>query len=187
MGSPKPLLRVAGESLVRRAAGAALGSRCAAVFVVTGADAAAVAEELDGLGVTCVHNAHWQDGISSSIRVAVEAVAATEPPFDAVLITLVDQPALGAHLLDQLVAAGETAPAGLVACEYAGTVGAPAFFARRYFDALRALTGDRGGKAVLAAHADAVVRVPFAAAAIDLDTRDDYEQFARGWPASQPK
>ena len=187
MGSPKQLLRVDGESLVRRAAGAALGSRCAVVFVVTGADATAVAEELDGLRVTRVHNAHWQDGIGSSIRVAVEVVAATAPPFDAALITLVDQPLLGAQLLDQLIAAGGTAPAGLVACEYAGTVGAPAFFARRYFNALRALTGDRGGKAVLAAHADAVVRIPVAAAAIDLDTRVDYEQFTREWPASRRK
>jgi len=51
---------------------------------------------------------------------------------------IADQPAVTAALLDQLVAAAATAPAGLVACEYAGTIGAPALFAGRHFDALRA-------------------------------------------------
>ena len=179
MGTSKQLLRIDGESLVRRAAQTALASRCASVFVVLGAQADGVAKELEGLTVTLVQRSRWQEGIGSSIRVAVEAVAAADPPFDAVLITLVDQPTVTAALLDQLIAAGATAPAGLVACEYAGTVGVPSLFARRYFDELRALGGDRGGKTVLAAQADAVVRIPFAPAAIDLDTPEDYRQFTR--------
>ncbi len=176
MGSPKQLLRIAGESLVRRAAQTALASRCAAVFVVVGAHAKAVTQELDGLAVTLVRNPHWQDGIGSSIRAGVEAVVAAEPHFDAVLITLADQPAVATKLLDQLVAAGVAAPAGLVGCEYAGTVGAPALFAQQHFDALRALEGDRGGRALLAAHADVVVRIPCPLAAIDIDRREDYER-----------
>lgn len=182
MGWPKQLLRLDGESLVRRAAKTALGSRCAVVFVVVGAHAGAVAQELDGLALTLVENPRWQDGMSSSIRVGVEALAAAQVPFDAVLITLADQPAVTSALFDRLIAAGETAPAGLVACEYAGTVGAPALFARHHFDALRELAGDRGGKALLATHAEAVARIPFPQGAIDLDTREDYERVANQRP-----
>jgi len=176
MGSPKQLLRIDDESLVRRAAKSALASRCDRVIVVVGADAEAVAREISDLPVERLENANWEEGIASSIRAGVEAATAAQPQPDAVLIMLADQPAVTSELLDQLVAAAETAPAGLVACEYAGTLGAPAFYARRHFDALGRLSGDRGGKTLLAAHSEAVVRIPFAAAAIDVDTLDDYQR-----------
>jgi len=41
------------------------------------------------------------------------------------------------------------------------------------------LRGDRGGKALLEAHRDTVVRVPFASAAVDVDTPEDYEAVRR--------
>jgi molybdenum cofactor cytidylyltransferase len=176
MGSPKQLLLLDGESLVHRAAKTALASRCAAVFVVVGAHAAAVTREVDGLALTVGKNRRWRDGIGSSISIGVEALAAAQPTFAAALITLADQPGVTPELLDRLVAASETAPTGLVACEYAGTVGVPALFGARYFCALCELNEDRGAKGVLSAHANVVVRIPFPPAAIDIDTRDDYER-----------
>src|SRR5262249_57188384 len=113
-----------------------------------------VTREREDRPVERVENVHGAGGIGSSIRAGVIAAAATHPPPDAVLVTLADQPAVTAALLDQLVAAAATAPVGLVACEYAGTIGVPALFASRHFDALRRLSGDRGGKALLAAHRD---------------------------------
>lgn len=174
MGSPKQLLCFEGEPLIRRALRTALASRCASALVVLGAHADLVGREIQDLQFIRVDNPSWQDGVGSSIRVGVETVSALQPPVDAVLITLADQPGVTAELLDRLVAASATAPAGLVACEYAGTIGVPALYARQHFDALRKLAGDRGGRALLAAYGDAVVRIPFAAAAIDLDTREDY-------------
>ncbi len=178
MGSPKQLLRLQGESLVRRAARTALASRCAPVFVVVGAEAGAVTREIEDLPVERIKNIHWAEGMGSSIRAGVAAAATVHPPLDAVLIMLADQPTVTAALLDQLIAASASAPAGLVACEYDGTLGAPALFARRHFDALRSLSGDRGGKAILTAHGDAVVRIRFAPAAIDVDTPEDFGRLA---------
>ena len=186
MGSPKQILRLDGESLVRRAAKAALASHCARVLVVVGSHAELIAREVEDLPLECVTNTDWQRGIGTSIRAAVEHIAGAAPPFDAVLITAVDQPAVTAALLDRLIAAGETAPAGLAACEYDGTVGVPALFARRHFDALRILDGDRGGKAILTAHADGVARIPFAPAALDIDTPADYERVSKRPTDSSP-
>jgi molybdenum cofactor cytidylyltransferase len=179
MGAPKQLLRLGGESLVGRAARTALASRCAQVFVVVGADHQAVTGEIRDLALTPVYNPCWREGVGASIRAGITAVAATEPPLDAALITLMDQPGVTPALLDEIITAAETAPGGLVACEYAGTVGAPALFAQPHFDALRELRGDRGGKAVLAAHAEVVVRIAFPPAAIDIDTPADYARFTR--------
>lgn len=181
MGVSKQLLALEGESLVRRAARVALASRCDDVFVVVGAHAAEVTEELNDLPVRVVENRRWHDGLSTSIRVGVTAAEAlTEPAVDAVLLILVDQPAVDPELLDRLIAALENAPAGLVAAEYAGTIGAPALFSRRHFPALLALLGDRGGKSVLVAHAGAVVAIPFPNGVFDIDTPADLERARKG-------
>src|SRR5262245_27238513 len=80
MGAPKQLLRLEGESLVCRAARAALAAHCAQVFVVVGAEAVAVAREIEDLPVQRVENVHWAEGVGSSIRAGVEAVALWRPP-----------------------------------------------------------------------------------------------------------
>jgi CTP:molybdopterin cytidylyltransferase MocA len=185
MGSPKQLLRLDDETLIRRALRTALASRCTLVFVVVGAAAEAVTGDIDDLPVEIVVNPSWADGMASSIRAGIEAVAAAEPRLDAALVMLADQPAVTVDILDRIVAAAEDAAAGLVACEYAGTLGAPALYARRHFDALRALRGDRGGKALLEAHRDTVVRVPFAPAAVDVDTPEDWRRLRLTSPPPQ--
>jgi len=179
MGSPKQLLRLDDETLIRRAVRTALASRCARVFVVVGAAAAAVSREIDDLTVEIVVNASWADGMATSIRAGVEAVAMAEPRLDAALLTLVDQPAITVDILNRIISAAENG-ADLVACEYAGTLGAPALYARRHFDALCRLRGDRGGKALLEAHRDTVARIPFAPAALDVDTPEEFEGVRRG-------
>ena len=84
-------------------------------------------------------------------------------------------------VLDRLIDLFEREPESrdLVACEYADTIGVPALFGRRYFDALRSLTGDRGARAVLSAEREHVARVAFAPAAIDVDTPADHAALVR--------
>ena len=68
---------------------------------------------------------------------------------------------------------------GIVACAYAGTVGAPALFSRHHFADLVALHGDRGAKSILEAHAAELAQVPFPEGATDLDTPEDWERFLK--------
>ena len=174
MGGPKQLARLDGQSLVRRTARSVLASRCAGAFVVLGAYASEVAADLRGVPVTLVQSPHWQEGLAHSIRAGIAAV--DDAGFDAALLALVDQPAVSAALLDRLIAALAGAPAGIVACEYAGTLGPPTLWARSHFGALRALSGDRGAKPLLLAHEAGVVRIPFPDGALDVDTPADLER-----------
>jgi molybdenum cofactor cytidylyltransferase len=177
LGTPKQLLALEGESLVRRVARSLRASRCERVFAVVGAHAAEVSRELEDLPVSLLENARWEEGMATSIHAGVAAAAALiDPAIDAVLLALVDQLAVGAALFDRLIAALASAPAGLVAAQYGGSVGAPALFSRRHFPGLLALSGDRGGKAILAAHGDAVVAVPFPEGSFDIDTPEDLER-----------
>ena len=177
MGSPKQLLRIGGITLVRRAAETALASRCQAVYVVGGAAAEAVRRELSELPLQVVDNPDWETGLAGSIRVGIEAVGAGSPEFDAAILAPVDQPQIHPALLDRLIEVFEDGEREIVACSYAGTVGAPALFSRRHFADLANLSGDRGAKSLLEARAGEVAQVPFPEGATDLDTPEDYQRF----------
>lgn len=170
MGRPKQMLSWRGRSLVRRAAEAALASRCDELLVVLGAHAPAVAAELADLPLRTCLNRGWEEGIASSLRTGVEALGAG---VEGVLVLLADQPKVEAGLLDRLIEAAETSGRGLAACTHGGEAGAPALFSRRYFEALRGLSGDRGARDLLAAHRDDCALVDTPLAAFDVDTPAD--------------
>ena len=83
---------------------------------------------------------------------------------------------LGYLLAQQLIAAGETSGRGLVACSHGGAPGAPALFTRRYFEALRGLSGHRGARALLEAHRDDCSLVDEPLAVFDVDTPADLDR-----------
>jgi molybdenum cofactor cytidylyltransferase len=172
-GSPKQLARLEGESLVERAAGAALASRCEPVWVVLGAHAEAVAAAVRDLDVQTVHNVDWEEGLASSIRTGIDAAAVAHPETEALVLLLADQVRVTSELIDELVARFERGEGDLFACAFAATVGPPALFARRFLPELEALRGDQGARAILEAHADELVAVPFPEAEVDVDTPAD--------------
>lgn len=177
LGQPKALLRIAGESLVRRMASAALAAGCDPLFVVTGALEPELRRELGGLAATLVPNPAFAEGIASSIRAGVAAAGAATPPCDGVLLMLVDQPRVDAAVLGRLLARfAEGRGERIAACAYAGGLGAPALFPRDRLAALAALRGDRGAKGLLDAERGRLLEVPFPDGAVDLDTPGDLAQ-----------
>ncbi|WP_026853655.1 nucleotidyltransferase family protein [Geothrix fermentans] len=163
MGGPKALLTIAGETLLHRAARAALGAGCRPVLAVTGA----WDPGLEGLAVGTVPNPGAEEGMASSIRVGIAALPAAQ----SVLLLTVDQLAVDEVLLRRLLALAATDPSRPAACAYAGTVGIPAVLPRRLFPELLALRGDRGAKALLLRESAATL--PFPEGAADLDTPED--------------
>ncbi len=179
---PKQLLRFRGATLLRHAAQTAAKAGCGPVAVVIGGGAPdrQLRFELSDLGVEIIENARWKDGMSTSIRAGLDALERAATPPEAVLIMTCDQPHVTAALLKQMAAAfGATHPPA-VACEYAGTVGVPALFARSLFGELRALEHDHGAKRILERHQSAVTRIPFEPAAVDIDTPEDVRRLSGG-------
>ena len=164
MGGPKALLSYQGETLLRRAARAALGAGCAPVLAVVGD----WDPGLGGLAVQTLVNPEATEGMASSIRIGV---AALPPEAEAVLILGVDQPVVDSVLLRHLLDLSAADPARPAACAYAGTLGIPAVLPQRLFGDLMALQGDRGAKAILLREGAAAL--PFPAGADDLDTPGD--------------
>ncbi|GAB3824099.1 nucleotidyltransferase family protein [Hymenobacter jeollabukensis] len=175
MGQPKQLLPYQGRTLLRRAAETALAAGCAPVIIVTGALHQELVAEVADLPVQLVHNAVWEAGLGTSIGVGVQAVEEAAPEAAAVLIMLTDQPLVTPELLRELLK--EWQQSGLpVATGYASSVGVPAVFGRLVWPQLLALPAAAGAKLLLQRLGDELAVVPFPAAALDVDTPEQYQQ-----------
>ncbi len=178
MGISKALLDWRGESLVRRAARAAIESHCAEVFVVVGANGDRVAGELRELAVEVISHPGWAAGMGSSIAAGVAQLEARSNAnaLQGMMLLLCDQPFIEAKHIDQICALQQETNMPMVACRRDETLGPPAYFDRSLFARLRSLAGDRGAKSLLLAEPDDVATLACPAAWIDLDTPEDYQR-----------
>ena len=173
MGRPKQLLQFGGKAMLRRAASVALKAGCRPVVVVTGANATASRKALRGLDVQEAENQQWESGISSSVRVGIEAVITASPQIAAVVLMLCDQPFVTREIIAQLVAAHRETGRSIVASGYGGSYGVPALFGKAHFAELTTLKGAAGAKQVIQKHLPKVHLLPFPEGEIDIDTPDD--------------
>ena len=173
MGKPKQLLQFGGETMLRRAASAALKAGCRPVVVVTGADAASARKALRELDVQEAENQQWESGISSSVRVGIEALVTANPQTAAVVLMLCDQPFVTREIIARLVAAHRETGRSIVASRYGGSYGVPALFGKGHFAELTTLEGDAGAKQIIQRHLPKVHLLPFPEGEIDIDTPED--------------
>jgi molybdenum cofactor cytidylyltransferase len=177
LGQPKQLIRIGGESLLRRTARLAVEAGCSPLFVVIGFEAEQMTREQAGLAVETVINPAWQHGMSSSLQAGMQALlrAPTQP--DAVLLLVCDQPRLTAEHLRELLAwhraAGTKSEIAITASTYAQRNGVPAVFSTKLLPELLAVTGDHGARDLIRAHAPQVQAIPWAAGEFDIDRPED--------------
>jgi molybdenum cofactor cytidylyltransferase len=171
MGGPNKLLEeINGKPLVRIATEHVLASRARPVIVVTGHQKERVERALTGLPVTFVHNPDFADGLSTSLKAGIAAVAADA---DGAVVCLGDMPQVSAGLIDRLIAAFDPARGALVAIPtIGGKRGNPVLWSRRFFPDLMAIEGDVGARHLIGGYGEAVAEVPVddAAAMTDVDT-----------------
>lgn len=174
LGEPKQLLRLDGESLVRRAVRSGLATDPTQALLVLGAAADAVRAEVADLPVTPLVCDHWQAGLGASLATGVAALG---EDIASALVVLCDQPALDGTHLQALVAAWRKDPAQAAASAYAGVLGVPALLPRAWFEELATGRDDRGARELLRRHAPQVSAVAAPGLAQDLDTpaqREDW-------------
>jgi len=181
MGRPKQILPVQGVPMVIRAVRTALQSGVARVLLVTGAHRDVVLRMLDVLApaerarIHEVLNPVWQEGQAASVRAAVEAAGQVTPAAGALLFLPVDQPGLPPLLLRQEVRAWEQGAVAAAPLVNGKLRGAPALFDRSLWPALLSLTGDSGGRPLLARLGNSVAALPAESDWLaDVDTAQDY-------------
>jgi molybdenum cofactor cytidylyltransferase len=176
MGTPKQLLPYQGRNFLQHTVEVAIASVCRPIILVLGAYAERIQQELSDFPVQVVENLQWNEGMSASIRVGISALNALDDKIEAVVLLVCDQPFVSAEIINQLVSAYHSTGKQIVASEYAGTLGVPALFSRRFFSELTSLREAQGAKKVIMKYPDDVFPISFFEGAIDIDTRKDYEQ-----------
>src|SRR6478672_5937995 len=86
LGVPKQTLLFEGKTLLQHAADAAKGAGCHPVIIVLGAHADAILSHFPYKSATIVHNANWQQGMSGSIAVGMNALLQADSTVAATVI-----------------------------------------------------------------------------------------------------
>ena len=145
--------------------------------VVLGGDAEAVALALAPLPVRTVVNPRYAEGQSTSLRTGLDAL---RPGTDAAVVALGDQPLPDPDVIRRLVAAFRASGRPIAVPVYRDGRGNPVLFAAALFGELRAVTGDRGGREVIARDPARVAEVPVdTPMPADIDTPEDYDAARR--------
>jgi CTP:molybdopterin cytidylyltransferase MocA len=130
------------------------------VFVILGAWEGNVDDAL------VIVNHGWEEGMGSSLRIALKWVNATTEA-DYALITLVDLPGLTTEAVARIA----TAPGGFAVATYDGERGHPVRIPRQHFrELIEVVAGDEGARNFLAARDDVgFIEVADIADGYDLD------------------
>ncbi|MEM7120791.1 MAG: molybdopterin-binding/glycosyltransferase family 2 protein [Pseudomonadota bacterium] len=181
MGRDNKLLApINGRAMIRHVAEAAVASQAHATIVVTGHEAEAVGDALDGLDLTTTDNPDYAEGLSTSLRAGLEAAG---DDCDGVIVCLGDMPGLTPALLNRLIAAFDpTEGRAIVLPTYRGKRGNPVLWGRRFFEAMRSVAGDVGARHLLGENEDLVVEVTADddAVLVDIDTPEALQAARRG-------
>jgi molybdenum cofactor cytidylyltransferase len=172
MGENKLLLRLDGETVLRRAARRAIAAGLDPVIVVLGHEAERARGELDGLACLTVVNPDYARGLNASARAGIAAVPASAR---AAVVLLADMPFVTDRMVATLVERYRKSDAPLVISEYGGVQAPPTLYDRSLFAEIGAAEGEGCGKRVVRRHRGEAASIGWPAAALtDLDRPEDY-------------
>ena len=177
MGAFKPLLPFGQSTVIESCIANLRGASVDEIIVIVGHRADEVRERLQNANVTFALNDDPTSEMSVSIARGVEQVSAQR---DALLIALVDHPAVSSDTIKTIVDAWVEG-AQFVQPEFNGRGGHPVLIDLKYRHDMLHLDPQRGLRALFDTHRDQVRRLsvdsPFVAR--DMDTWEDYVQLHR--------
>jgi molybdenum cofactor cytidylyltransferase len=164
-GQTKQLLHFNNKTLLQHVIDEAKASGAETIIVVTGANANDVSKEIKD----------WQKGMASSIVAGLKKAITLNNDIEKIIIAVGDQPFVSSSLFRQLYQTQNESVQHIVASSYADTIGTPALFTQKYFDALMGLQDEEGAKKILKANPEDIAVVDFPQGSIDIDTEKDYK------------
>ena len=175
MGRPKALLRIGGDTFIRRILRALREGGAGETVVVVRPHADEVLREIAEVNLgRAVENPDPGRGQLSSLLSGLAAVEG--PGVSAVLVTLVDVPLVRPDTVATLLARAAGSRADVLRPVHRGRHGHPVIFRSAVFDALRAADPATGAKAVMRGYPVEDVEVEDGGVTEDVDTPADYDR-----------
>jgi molybdenum cofactor cytidylyltransferase len=182
-GSPKALAELDGRPILEHVLDAVREAGIDDVVVVLGHAADEIEDGIEWLDERIVRNPDPRE-LSSSLQIGLDAIADAEPPVQAAVLLLGDQPRTRPAVIRALIAAARTSTLSVIAPTYAEGGGAnPILLRREAFDLVDETSGDRGLGPLLEARPELVLEVSVPGANPDIDTPADLEAIQSPAPA----
>ncbi|MCW9035717.1 MAG: nucleotidyltransferase family protein [Rhodospirillales bacterium] len=180
MGANNKLLaEIDGKPMIRRVIEQVQSSTADSIVVITGHNSGELSKALGDFKGRCVHNPDYGEGMSTSLRCGIEAL---EQNIDGALVILGDMPKVSSNHINKLIDAFD--PENSVeAClpVYENKRGNPVLWGRRYFDDIRAISGDKGARDLILKFENKITLVNMSDDGIfvDVDTPESLEKLKK--------
>ena len=176
MGTPKATLAYRGRTFLETIVQTLRGADIERMVVVLGHQADEIQRQIEIEPAQVVINPDYRSGQTSSLQVGLRALLADEP--EAVLLCLVDHPAVSAETVRRIVATFGQCGAPVVIPTYLGRRGHPVLIGRQLFDELLRLASDAGVDSVVRRYRPATqfVAVEDEGVVIDVDEPESYRR-----------
>lgn len=180
MGIPKPTLAYRGRSFLELIVETLREGGLERLVVVLGHQAEDIRRQVKIDPAQAVLNPAYRSGQTSSLQAGLRALVADDP--EAVLLCLVDHPAVSPATVKTIVATFQRCGAPVVIPTYHGRRGHPVLIASQLFSELLALTGDAGADSVVRKYRPATrfVEVEDEGIVIDVDDPECYRRLILG-------
>jgi molybdenum cofactor cytidylyltransferase len=173
MGKLKQLLPLGNTTVLGRAIDNLTASKIEDIIVVLGYAAEDVEKRIEDRPVRIAINPDYRLGMSSSIKVGVEAL---HEGAEAVMLALADQPFIDSGTIDHFINESQKGEKGIIIPTYRGRRGHPVIFSIKYRNELMALEGDVGARDIILTNPGDILELPVdcEGVIIDIDTAEDY-------------
>jgi molybdenum cofactor cytidylyltransferase len=181
MGAPKQLLSFKNTTLL-----GTVIQNCKAVAVdktycILGANATEIEASHQNLGINFLQNADYENGLSSSIKKAIESILDRDPTIPGILFLLGDQPYITETQIKKYIQLHKEHPSKVITTAYNRGNGVPALFPNNHLRSLLTLQGDSGAKALLETITDKIIVQLPKENLTDIDTKEQYLNSLKGY------
>jgi molybdenum cofactor cytidylyltransferase len=174
MGTPKMLLSIDGEAMLRGIVRKALLE--GQVAVVLKREAKEEMAQLSDLPVKVLQPPHGGLAMSDSLKVGIEFCIDVKA--EAALVLLGDQPGINPDVIRRLLTVYETTKSPIIQPKYWDGPSHPVLFDRSLFPELLEVTGDQGAREILKRYSSHRVWIDVTEnQPMDLDTPEDYQMY----------
>ncbi|WP_224491416.1 nucleotidyltransferase family protein [Robertkochia flava] len=176
MGRAKQLLPWGDTTLLGHVLEQVLDVAIQRKYLLLGARAQRILEEVDVTGFIPLLNPDWELGMGSGIAFAIERIVEDFPEIKGVMIVLADQPGVHAGMLRDMLSTHALSGKDLTACAYREKAGVPAIISGPYIQALTTLEGDRGARKLFSENREELILYPTDQPISDIDDLQTYRE-----------
>jgi molybdenum cofactor cytidylyltransferase len=174
MGRDKALLIYHGRTFLETIIAALRAAGAERIAVVLGHHAEEIQSRVKLTDVEVVVNREYRRGQTSSLQAGLAALEESR----AIILCLVDHPAITVHVMKRLLEAFDQPDASVVIPTFQGQRGHPVVIGRRLFPELLALSPDAGANSIIRKYRDATqfVEVEEPGILLDIDDPETYQR-----------